>query len=98
MPFPGRTRASQLDPQATRLEPVAAVVERVGMFKGERVVSVKLASAGQRDRCCAEEGSGADRNCPENAAGDVAVAILVAARRSEAVDTGGALPPHGSGE
>ena len=56
---PWRSLAADRCPDPPRVEPVAAVVERIGMGKGERVEAVELVAAGERERGRAELDIGA---------------------------------------
>jgi hypothetical protein len=68
------------------------------MLEGDRVVAVELAPAGERDGRRAEAHRRAQLICSAQPAGEIAVAVLVAARRAEAVDAGRALEPDRAGE
>src|SRR5205085_2390689 len=82
---------SEVRPDAARGEAVAAVVERVGMLEGDRVVAIELASPGERDRRGAEPDRRTHAKGAAQPARQVAVAVLVAVA-VEAVDARRALP------
>src|SRR6476661_3575300 len=89
---PCRLGAAQLGPDAARGEPVAGIVERIGVLEGQWVVAVELGAAGKGEGRGANANVRAKGECSPQASRQVPVAVLVALGGAEAVDSRRALP------